>query len=242
MRRFRTLSAVSATALVVLACNAQKPVPSKAEQTPAAAATSTASPGDAKVVGKAPAAKGGLPAVVLLHPREPREFPAQSSPPVMDQVSQSFTPSVLFVRTGQASEFRNSDDVLHNVRVRNDETKDRSLQRRDSDWRYLHVHVRTGWLLRRGLRHSPRHVCGRRVELYAVRGAGWCRWRLLAGGCGARSVHLDDLRRRSESWSGRSTSSQGRPSSGQSLTSVARRAALVAVVVGGRLAHASASG
>jgi plastocyanin len=123
MRRFRAVSAVSATALVVLACNAPKPVPSKAEQTPAAAATPTASPGDAKVVGKAPAAKGGLPAVVLLHPREPREFPAQTSPPVMDQVSQSFTPSVLFVRTGQASEFRNSDDVLHNVRVRNDETR-----------------------------------------------------------------------------------------------------------------------
>ena len=123
MRPFRILSAVSATALVALACNAQKPVPPKAEQTPAAAATSTASPGDAKVVGKAPAAKGGLPAVVLLHPREPREFPAQSSPPVMDQVSQSFTPSVLFVRTGQASSFATATEPLHNVRVRNDETK-----------------------------------------------------------------------------------------------------------------------
>lgn len=35
----------------------------------------------------------------------------------MDQVQQTFIPSVLFVRTGQPVEFRNNDDVLHNVRV-----------------------------------------------------------------------------------------------------------------------------
>ena len=35
----------------------------------------------------------------------------------MDQVQQTFIPQVLFVRTGQPVEFRNNDDVLHNVRV-----------------------------------------------------------------------------------------------------------------------------
>jgi hypothetical protein len=41
----------------------------------------------------------------------------------MDQALQTFLPDVLFVRTGQPTEFRNSDDVLHNVNVRDDETK-----------------------------------------------------------------------------------------------------------------------
>ena len=61
---------------------------------------------------------------MVLEPREPRELPAQTAAPVMDQISQTFTPAVLFVRTGQPAEFHNSDDVLHNIRVRNEETKE----------------------------------------------------------------------------------------------------------------------
>jgi hypothetical protein len=41
----------------------------------------------------------------------------------MDQVQQTFIPSILLVRTGQPTEFRNNDDVLHNVRVREDATR-----------------------------------------------------------------------------------------------------------------------
>lgn len=41
----------------------------------------------------------------------------------MDQEQQTFIPSVLVVRTGQPVDFLNHDDVLHNVRVRNDDTK-----------------------------------------------------------------------------------------------------------------------
>jgi hypothetical protein len=40
----------------------------------------------------------------------------------MDQVQQTFIPPVLMVRTGQPVEFRNSDEELHNVRVREDAT------------------------------------------------------------------------------------------------------------------------
>ena len=50
-------------------------------------------------------------------------MPAQTDVPYMDQVQQTFTPPVLLVRTGQPTEFRNNDDTLHNVRVREDETK-----------------------------------------------------------------------------------------------------------------------
>jgi hypothetical protein len=42
----------------------------------------------------------------------------------MDQEQQTFIPSILLVRTGQPVDFLNHDDVLHNVRVREDETKE----------------------------------------------------------------------------------------------------------------------
>ena len=45
----------------------------------------------------------------------------------MDQVSATFTPDLLFVRTGQPVEFRNSDDTLHNVHVGNEDTKEPSF-------------------------------------------------------------------------------------------------------------------
>ena len=42
----------------------------------------------------------------------------------MDQVSLTFTPPMLFVRTGEPVEFRNSDDTLHNVHVDNSDTRE----------------------------------------------------------------------------------------------------------------------
>ena len=100
------------------------------ESTPAAArAESTlASPSGGSathsVVGKAPAAVSGMPSVVVLEPQVAREFPPQAERPLMDQVTQTFVPAVLFVRTGQPTDFKNSDDVLHNVRVREEATKE----------------------------------------------------------------------------------------------------------------------
>jgi plastocyanin len=96
---------------------------------PAAAAVATAgAPASGTpyhvVAGRVPAARGGMAAIVILEPRTPREFPPQAEKPFMDQISQTFFPAVLFVRTGQPTEFRNGDDVLHNVRVREQETKE----------------------------------------------------------------------------------------------------------------------
>lgn len=62
--------------------------------------------------------------IVVLDPKTPTEFPAQTETPVMDQVSQTFGPSLLFVRTGQPTEFRNSDDTLHNVHVTHEDTRE----------------------------------------------------------------------------------------------------------------------
>jgi plastocyanin len=73
------------------------------------------------IAGTAPAG-----AIVVLDPKTPHEF-APGETPVMDQVSATFTPDILLVRTGQPVEFRNSDDTLHNVHVGNAETKEPSF-------------------------------------------------------------------------------------------------------------------
>jgi hypothetical protein len=65
-------------------------------------------------------------AIVVLEPKVPRDLPP-SELPVMDQVSLTFTPVMLFVRTGQPVEFRNSDDTLHNVHVGNADTREPSF-------------------------------------------------------------------------------------------------------------------
>jgi len=72
----------------------------------------------ATVSGTAPAQ-----AIVVLESKTPRELPPGDTPS-MDQVSATFSPDFLFVRTGQPVEFRNSDDTLHNVHVGNADTKE----------------------------------------------------------------------------------------------------------------------
>lgn len=71
-----------------------------------------------------PGFTSGMPAIVVLEPKTPHEFPAPDETAVMDQVGQTFGPPVLFVRTGIPVEFRNSDDTLHNVHVTNEDTRE----------------------------------------------------------------------------------------------------------------------
>ena len=113
----------SATVLVALTgCSESTPSTSPATTPPAAeAAAPAAAPKTGRVTGTVAAG-----AIVILEPKTPQEF----SPPeqaVMDQVSLSFTPDLLFVRTGVPVEFRNSDDTLHNVHVGNVDTKEPSF-------------------------------------------------------------------------------------------------------------------
>jgi len=111
--------------LALSACsqNASETTPATTAAPPPSA-ESSAAPGTHRVVGKAPAAVSGIPSVIVLDSQAPREFPAQADRPAMDQVTQTFVPAILFVRTGQATDFKNSDDVLHNVRVRNADTRE----------------------------------------------------------------------------------------------------------------------
>jgi plastocyanin len=82
------------------ACNSKPPA---AAQAPAATTS--------EVAGVAP--KNAI--VTLLPASGPPPMPDQ--PAVMDQLSKQFIPSVLMVRPGQPVEFRNSEDMPHNVSV-----------------------------------------------------------------------------------------------------------------------------
>ena len=79
------------------------------------------------LIGKAPPATNGMSALVILEPQTSLELPSQTVKPVMDQISLTFIPGLLFVRTGQPVEFRNSDETLHNINVKDDATKEQAF-------------------------------------------------------------------------------------------------------------------
>ena len=110
-------------ATLALAAGCSKPAPPPVQEA-APAATPAVSTGNATVVGHGPRPNPGAQIVVVLEPTTSRSFPPQTDVPVMDQVSLTFGPELLLVRTGQPVEFRNSDDTLHNVHVTHEETRE----------------------------------------------------------------------------------------------------------------------
>src|SRR5215470_15656240 len=100
--------------MLVLAAACSKPAP----QPPAPATSPVAPPSPTTVSGTVPDLHPGGLAFVMLEPKPARTFPPPAEPPVMDQVGQTFGPSLLFVRTGQPVEFRNSDDTLQTCTCR----------------------------------------------------------------------------------------------------------------------------
>lgn len=109
------------------ACGGSSEKPASQPEPSAATSAAPADSGVQTVTGQAPPAAGSYPAIVVLEPIGGGPMPEQAAPPVMDQVQQTFIPSVLLVRTGQPVDFKNNDDVLHNVRVREDATKEPSF-------------------------------------------------------------------------------------------------------------------
>ena len=110
----RVIVAVAGVSLLLAVAGCSKPsseLPPPSPQTAAA----PVDPAGHIVVGQAPPATNGLASIVVLDPDPARELPPPADKPVMDQVAQMFMPDVLFVRTGQPVEFRNSDDMLHNI-------------------------------------------------------------------------------------------------------------------------------
>ena len=117
-----TLCALAALSLWFASCSTPpEPQAEPTASTPAAAAPATPVTGQGTVAGRVPAGAGHS-SIVVLQPRTSADVP-QAEPPVMDQVALTFIPGLLVVRAGHPVEFRNSDDVLHNVRVNEVTTK-----------------------------------------------------------------------------------------------------------------------
>lgn len=114
--RFAWKAPAVVAALLLVGCRGAEKVTVPAAAAPPSTAGSRTSP-NSTVTGKGPHADGGFPAIIVLEPKEPRDFPSPAEPKVMDQQGLAFTPHLLLVRRGQAVMFRNREDVLHNVRV-----------------------------------------------------------------------------------------------------------------------------
>lgn len=110
-------------ALTIVACPFLWAACSSSSSEKPAAPASTAPPDPKHVGGRAPAAIGNFSSIVVLEPIGVSP-PPQTTVPYMDQVQQTFIPGLLVVQTGQPVEFRNNDDVLHNVKVREDATRE----------------------------------------------------------------------------------------------------------------------
>lgn len=93
----------------------------KANEADLKVSTTTGSPasanGNATVTGKLAPGLGPPSTLIVLEAHGAAEFPVQSEPAVMDQAGYEFIPGFLIAQAGQQVQFRNSEDVLHNVRV-----------------------------------------------------------------------------------------------------------------------------
>lgn len=106
MNQSTLIRAFTFTSTVWLAaCGSGSPAPTAAPASAPATATV------AEVTGTAPSG-----AVISLAPAG-TAVPLPEGPAVMDQYSKQFVPNVLYVRVGQPVEFRNSEDMGHNVTV-----------------------------------------------------------------------------------------------------------------------------
>lgn len=122
-RRFGALVIAIATGS---GCTAPAPTPAA---TSAPAATSIA-----EITGTVP--RG---AIVSLLPAA-GETPLPEGPAVMDQYSKQFVPDMLYVRVGQPVEFRNTEDMGHNVTVIRRDTG-ASIFNVETDPQEKHVHI-----------------------------------------------------------------------------------------------------
>ena len=101
--------------IVTFGCGGRNDTGSKPETAePPPASTSQAG---SEVTGKISPALAPPSSLLALEPQGAAEIPVKAEPAVMDQISLEFLPAFLVAQAGQPVEFRNSEDVLHNIRV-----------------------------------------------------------------------------------------------------------------------------
>ncbi len=109
----RVLRSVALVAALGLAGCHDRPV----ERIEAARASPASAANLAQVSGRVALPASGSRPIIALEPLAAHPAPPPSTAAVMDQVGMAFVPDLLLVRVGQAVEFRNSENVLHNIRV-----------------------------------------------------------------------------------------------------------------------------
>jgi Polysaccharide lyase family 4, domain II/Copper binding proteins, plastocyanin/azurin family len=128
-QRLRLVGIVLAATLA--ACS--KPAPASSPESGSAGEAASTGPASASsntgttVIGRAPVTHTGAAAIVILEPRHSTPLPEPATMPYMDQLSRTFIPSVLFVRTGHRAQFLNSDEELHNINVKNGKTREQAF-------------------------------------------------------------------------------------------------------------------
>jgi len=114
MRPNLRISAIAALLLAALSCGGTpESVPATAVAPPQAATTGAG----VEVAGTLAPAIAPPSALVVLAPQSGVAVPVKAEPAIMDQSGYEFLPGFLLAQTGQVVHFRNSEDVLHNIRV-----------------------------------------------------------------------------------------------------------------------------
>jgi len=107
-------AAIAAFVLASLGCGSSNAT------TPAADTIRTPGPASGEggeLAGKLASSLAPPSSVIVLEPQDGAELPVKAEAAIMDQAGYAFLPEFLIAQAGQPVQFRNSEDVLHNVRV-----------------------------------------------------------------------------------------------------------------------------
>ena len=115
----RPIAAVAALFFAAVSCTGNNGTPRAGSNgsTNTASLKAGATAANAEVTGKLASKLAPPASLVSLELQDGGEMPVRSDPAIMDQVTLVFLPAFLVAQAGQPVEFRNSEDVLHNIRV-----------------------------------------------------------------------------------------------------------------------------
>lgn len=112
-------AAIAAVLIAVFGCGGSSGEADLKVGTTNTAATNTGafSSDSVSVTGKLVPSLGPPSTLIVLEAQSAAQLPIKAEPAIMDQAGYEFLPAFLIAQAGQLVQFRNSEDVLHNVRV-----------------------------------------------------------------------------------------------------------------------------
>ena len=111
------VAAIAALFLAAVSCGGNNGTPAGSADPKTTDNAAVSSGSNAEVTGKIATTLAPPVSLLALEVQGDGEVPVKSEPAVMDQVTLVFLPAFLIAQAGQPVEFRNSEDVLHNIRV-----------------------------------------------------------------------------------------------------------------------------